>query len=75
MRPAKDSEDLLDHVRRSAAENQESRGPWTAVGQYAQDGKQVGPTLHFVDDHQATQLIEHQQRVVDQPIEIPGFSR
>ena len=61
---------LPDHVRRGTAENQEPCRSGTAVGQHTQDGEQIGTTLHFVDDYQSAQFIEHQQRVVDQPIEV-----
>jgi len=39
-------------IRRSAAENQESRGERPAVGQHPQQREEVRPALDFINDHQ-----------------------
>lgn len=63
---------LADEIRRGAADHQEPGRPRPAVRQHAKDGEQVGPALQLVDDDQAAQLVQHEARVFQQPIEVGG---
>ena len=54
---------LAQQRRRRAAEHQKARGQGPAVGQHAQDGKQVRPALHLVEHDEAAKFRERLHRL------------
>lgn len=56
---------LPEKIGRSAPKNEETRTQRPAVGEDAQDGKQIRPALHFVDDHDPAQGRQRGHRIGD----------
>ena len=62
-RPARVSEDWRSSVRRGAAQNQETRRQRLAIRQDAQQRKQIGAALDFVNDHQSPERTQRNFRL------------
>ena len=64
---------LPDQVGRGAAEHQELRRSWPAVRQHAQHREEIGATLHLVENHEAAQLVQYENGILQQPVEVGGI--